>query len=318
MRSFDNSTLDDFRRCMRFGYYRHVRGWTHSDPSPPLVFGSAWHAAMDVVWPALCEGRTAGVVDAAFEAFMTEWVAEGGPDPIPVTRLKWWMPRVPQTARFMLEAYVAKRTKALSRLTIVRVEEPFAIDLGNGLVYTGRRDKMVRDDKGRTIVVEHKTTALGGKSGFQDKWLRSWSPKSQIDGYLYSAGLDYPKLNASLWIDASLVSPEHQHFEFVPISRHPDHLDSWLWGVRYLTALVNQHWEAVRPADGTHPQEGKPFMAAFPQSTGQCEQYNKLCPYHEICKMRANPEDLKTPPPGMVEKFWSPLSAEEQGRMIKK
>lgn len=321
MRAFDNSMLDDFRRCMRYGYYRHVRGWQGTEPSPPLLFGSSWHAAMDVVWSLLCSANGHAshphIVNRAFEAFMREWKAGGGPDPIPVARMKWWMPRVPQTARLMLEGYITKRAKALSKLTLVKAEEPFAVHLIGDIWYTGRRDKLVRDATGKHIIIEHKTTALGGKDGFQDKWKRGWSPKSQIDGYLYSAGLKYPRMNASLWIDGSLVHPEHNVFEFIPVSRASAHLDSWLWGVRYFASLVKQHWDAVRPEDGSRPFAKSEWMAAFPQSTGHCEQYNKLCVFHDVCKLRANPETMKDPPMGMTERFWDPLTPEEKEELTR-
>lgn len=313
MRAFDNSTLDDFRLCMRYGYYRHVRGWQYPEASPPLLFGHCWHAAMDVVWTRLC-GRTAeptAVVGQAHEAFMEEWKAGGGPDPIPVTHMKRWQPRLPAVAKLMLEGYVAKRAKALSKLTLVRAEEPFAVPLGDDLVYTGRRDKIVQDEKGKIIVVEHKTTTYGGKDGFRPVWKDSWSPKSQIDGYLYSVGVDYPKVNASLWIDAALVHMEHRAFDFIAISRQAAHLDGWLWGVRYFAAMVRQHWDAVRPADGSKPLAKEPYLPAFPQNTQSCTQYGRACTYLDVCKMRPNPEQMEAPPPGMVEKFWSPLSAAE-------
>ena len=72
--AYDNSTLHDFKVCMRMGYFKHVRKWTSASKSPALIFGSAWHSAMDVVWGGLTQGGVEfRVVDEAKSAFTATW-----------------------------------------------------------------------------------------------------------------------------------------------------------------------------------------------------------------------------------------------------
>lgn len=297
--TYDNTVLHDFKTCMRMGYYRHVRNWNVAEKSPALIFGSAWHAAMDVVWRAITEGGDDPTLEAQ-EAFQAAWIKEGGPAAIPVTHSKRWAPRLPGVGALMIEAYLAKRRNSLKGYYIVECEVPFAVKIMDGVEYVGRRDKLIRDKQGRHIVVDHKTTAMGSaKGGFRPIWKDTWSPKSQIDGYLFSAGAAYPKMNPSAWIDGALVHLTDRLFEFVAVSRATPQLDAWLWETRYWIGLVEQHKRAL-------PQPEPEFMAAFPKNDAACVQFNRTCPYLSVCKTCANPERMTTPPTGMVEKHWKP------------
>ena len=83
-RFFDNTQVSAHRDCSRLYYYRHVEHLRpDSDDAPPLVFGLAWHSAMDAVWPLLCGAKTLPdsleVVRAGFGAFMRVWQEMGFP-----------------------------------------------------------------------------------------------------------------------------------------------------------------------------------------------------------------------------------------------
>lgn len=310
MKHFDNTILSDFKRCMRYGYFKHVKGWQPEGTSPALIFGSAWHAAMDVVWEELAEGKNdneLAVARRAMDKFQEEWEAEGGPAQFTPLNLREWSPRIPQTAALMLENYIAKHRAALRHLTLIKAEELFAVPLDDGVHYVGRRDKLVRNTSGKHIIVEHKTTAWGTKSGFKAAWSTSWTGKSQIDGYLFSAGHKYPNLSLSVWIDAALVhTTEHKTFDFIPVVRTMAHLDAWLWETRYWVGTIRQHLAALAEAD-----TDAEFMAAFPRNTESCIQFNRRCPYFDTCVQHTNPEACTRVPLGMEVRHWSPGTPEE-------
>lgn len=303
MRStFDNSILSDFKKCMRLGYYRHVRGWQPAGMHTALVFGRAWHAAMDVVWRAACtpDGH---LQDDPFKAFLAEWYACGATYPIPQAAAKFWGARTPDVAKLMLEAYVKQRGKLLRTLTLVECEGRFRVPLHGGVNYVGRRDKVVRTEAGDLILVEHKTTALGSKNGFRDDWLESWHNKAQLDGYRFS----YPGLQA-VWVDAALVHPAVRRFEFIPVRQDHNRAQAWLWETRYWVDQVNEHWARLgQDEEGLgRGKTGHFFLPAFPKNDEACIQYNRLCPYFHTCKNVANPEAMRDPPRGMKVEFWEP------------
>lgn len=52
-RIYDNTRVAEFRTCPRKYYFRHIRHWKPSEDRRPLLFGGAWHAAMDAIWEKL-------------------------------------------------------------------------------------------------------------------------------------------------------------------------------------------------------------------------------------------------------------------------
>ncbi|MBU2249242.1 MAG: PD-(D/E)XK nuclease family protein, partial [Gammaproteobacteria bacterium] len=63
----DSSKLKDFKRCPRYFFYRHVLGWQSQTPNNHLVFGSAWHEAMEYL---LLNGYGDNSVIEAFDKFL--------------------------------------------------------------------------------------------------------------------------------------------------------------------------------------------------------------------------------------------------------
>src|SRR3990172_2669883 len=45
----DNSKMSDFKRCMRYGFFKHILGWKSPYPSIDLVFGASYHEGHEVL-----------------------------------------------------------------------------------------------------------------------------------------------------------------------------------------------------------------------------------------------------------------------------
>ena len=43
----DSSKLDDYERCPRAYFYRHILGWNIDFPAHDLIFGECWHRARE-------------------------------------------------------------------------------------------------------------------------------------------------------------------------------------------------------------------------------------------------------------------------------
>ena len=80
MRYYDNTRLSTHEICPRKFYFRHRRHLRPATLQAPLVFGSAWHSGMDVIWPGAKSDLTdAELAEAALFAFNKEWVKRGLP-----------------------------------------------------------------------------------------------------------------------------------------------------------------------------------------------------------------------------------------------
>lgn len=308
LRLYDNTRLSDFKRCPRYYYYRHIRNWVASGVGLPLVFGSAWHAAQEEIWPALVEGKMPQneVVERAYLAFLAEWQKEGLPWPLDLETEQEFAPRTPANALEMIHGYVEIRAKQMGDLEMVSVEKPFAVPLDPEdatLFYVGKIDKIIRvKSRKKYRAIEHKTTTAYSKgAGFRSSFVDSFSPNSQVDGYLYCLHMTFPDAVEGVWVDAALVhKTEHEVFKFIPVEKKLDQLDAWLWETRSWIDLVEAN---KKQAEGQHNHE---YMAAFPKNTNSCHDFNKSCQYIDLCKAWANPSN-KPLPLGFQEEVWDPL-----------
>lgn len=308
---FDNTRLSDFKRCPRYYFFRHVLDWVPNHKQLPLIFGSAWHKAMEFIWvyapAAVRDGTQKELADRAFEEFLLEWETLGMARELRPDEEKDLLPRTPNVARRMIQDYIKAREYVFKNpsLQLVAVEMPFVVPLDperDDEFYIGRIDKIARY-QGKLIGFEHKTTSMYAKSGgFRSGFIDAFSPNSQVDGYQYALHLLYPKEDrGGVWVDAALVHRAESGYMFIPVERQEQMLDSWLWATRYWISLLQENRKAladVRPNSN--------FMSAFPQRTEACHDFGRACAYLDACKAWPNPLG-KPMPINMKLEHWSPL-----------
>lgn len=314
-RFYDNTRVSDSRKCLRFFYFRHVRHWELEGFRAALAFGAAWHKGMDVIWEGLASGvqnlNVENLCNRALSAFEDEWERQGGIRMMEMsaedaTRLA---PRLPGTALEMFYEYVDARKELIQRhdFELVDIERPFAVPLhpdDDKLFYVGRLDKVFQL-KGNLFIGEHKTTtAYKRDGGFRQSFVDSFSPNSQIDGYLYASHVIYGRRMKSVWVDAALVHKDvHDAFKFIPIDRTTDQLDAWLWETVNQVEIIESHKRRLEELENP---EALPYLPAFPKNTNSCFDFGVACPYLTVCKMWSNPHG-KEMPAGFRESRWEPF-----------
>ncbi|KKM13996.1 hypothetical protein LCGC14_1710570 [marine sediment metagenome] len=308
---YDNTRISCHRKCARKFYWRHVRHFAPVSTRPALVFGSCWHKAMDAVWPAACSDHSLDnkeIVKLGAVAFMKEWTEEYKfplyNDMSAEERVDFGF-RHDETAYFMLQSYMEQRRSFMNKMELIEYEKPFAVPLDPAnpeLFYVGRLDKVVRWE-GRIWVIEHKTTASYRKSGyFAPTWIDSFSPNSQIDGYLHALTMLYGKEAKGILIDAALVHKTvHEGFMFIPIERHLNQLEAWLWEAVYQISIIDNDMKYVDSF------KTEAFFPAFPKNTGSCTEFNTQCSYLDLCKFIPNPSAKEETPQGFEVSKWEPF-----------
>ena len=328
LRLYDNTMLSDFRRCPRMWFYRHGLGWRPQTPSSALIFGNAWHNAMDVVWRLVCwekQRKDQLVVAEALKAFEACWEEMDGPLTIEQYEASGYAAargpvRTVETAHEMLIYYTRDRRSVLTDpdFKLLDIERPFAVPIDPAnpdLYYVGRLDKVARV-RGKLRIYEHKTTTLGsGSSGFQQRWIASFSPNTQVEGYLYAGSMLYGEPIKDVFVDGALVhASEHGMFRFVPVEKQWQTLDSWLWEAHYWIsqvesnkAAMKRHEEACDWAASNDPAASPPprYLAAWPKNTNVCTDFSG-CPYLDVCRVTSDPTQRALPPGFRVE-HWSPF-----------
>lgn len=320
---FDNSRINTFKVCPRKFLLEHVYGWRPDEKSIALTFGSAWHAASDVVWRAASENLSdrstiRSIVEEAHNAFILEWMKDGlaHPDELGPDELENLGARTPQVAKEMLHGYIEARKHIFSdpSFKLLAVELPFAVPLDpndESLFYVGRLDKIFEYRK-QVIVGEHKTSSSYKKGGpFRSDFVDSFDVSAQIDGYIYALRSQYRERAAGVWIDGALVhKTDHNGFMFIPQSRSDAQLDSWLWETHSYIDQIEGNKAAL--AERAH--DDTDYLAAFPRNTSSCLQYGR-CPMLDICRTTPNPAKLDGPPLGYNVNFWSPFSTIKLGQL---
>lgn len=307
----DNTMVSTYRECPRRFLFRHHRGWLHDGELPiDLVFGLGWHAAMEVVW----QGGTAA---QATNAFTKTWLENGMPEPTTTNYQRITEhndKKTPWVAMEMIDNYLKQRSAFIKDCTEVVVERPFAVPLGlthNGkkVFYIGRLDKVVKHRVQGRLVIEHKTTGSYAKEGgFRSDYIESFSPNSQVDGYIFSGNSLYSDGIKAVWVDAALCHKTvHDKFKFIPCDRQFAMLDDWLADTRYWVTRMLSDIDAYE--SGEH---------AFPKNTSSCWSYGRACSYKPLCRFVANVQKREgniLPNEYKVE-FWQPFDVLKVNKIL--
>lgn len=319
-RFYDNTKLSSFGGCPRRYLLRHHEGWNVSGGMPAAPgYGICWHAAMDAVWnPEYKDLPDMGLVKKGFQSFMASWEEMELPDQTDVTSGEWKRMadrgRVPDNAAEMLLNYVSKRRSFLRQHEVLSIEQPFVVPLHSDVddvMYCGRLDKVIRKKNGKVWIVDHKTSSSYSKtSDFQESFTETFSPDSQIDGYLYAGHMLFGENFEGVWIDAALVwKTRADVFGLIPVRRDFDHLDAWLMETRQKIESIESHVAVLDEYLYQHPEkEDMPtWLPSFPKNAPMaCYEWNNPCMFHDICKVHSNPLKIERPDYFIIDK-WSPF-----------
>ena len=301
---YDNTRISSYRECPRAFFFRHIKMWSPDGTAIALVNGLAWHDAMDIVWKGISEGKMSQdeVYKTALAAYVTSWIEGGYPAPehMSMEDIERFYPRGPAVAAEVLMNYILQRSAFIKDGELIDVEKPFAVPLydhTNKVIYIGRLDKVFNSRPDGLRVIEHKSTSMYGiKTGFQPRYIDSFSPNSQVDGYTHAAHMLYDSLRG-IYVDVALFHKKvHDKFKFIPIDRSVELLEGWLHDTR--------NWVERIEADKAAYKEGG-LLASFPKNTSACGNWSG-CVYLDICRYKADP-DIDEVPPGFVRNEWNPF-----------
>lgn len=307
-RYIDNTKISDYRTCPRYYYYRHIRHWRPARASIALINGSAWHEAMNTIWAVAGNKEVSDqqLLRLAYESYVAYWVSQGlpHPDEMSVEQIEAITPRGPFIAKEVLHNYIRLRRDFISQCEILDIERPFAIPLIHegetvALYYVGRLDKVFKHPQYGKLIGEHKTTSWYATKGiFRQEWVESFSPNSQIDGYLFSAHAIYGEIRG-VWIDGALMHKKvFDGIKFIPIDRQFEMIDSWLAETFYWIGKMNDDTKALA--------ETSDLGRSFAKNTGSCGNFGG-CPYRDICRFYSDPHRLGAPPDGFKVEEWNPF-----------
>lgn len=282
----DHSTLSTFATCEEKGRLAYVEHLRPLETGKPLIFGSAFHAAVAAIY-------SGGSQKDAHAAFLNE-VRAAGPDTLPLSADSEEKRSV-ERGLYLIDAYIEKWTpQDINWEDVLRpdtgepyVEMGFAVYLmdwqGTPVIYVGAADRIRRNRvDGQLYNWETKTT--GSAVSY---YVQQTRPNHQITGYKWACQ-EFLKLNiAGTILDVIHVSDRkiggkfpngidiEKDFARVETRRSSTDVEEFLYDTRHLTtrylelqAAGLRRWHRNAPA--------------------ACYMYGG-CHFRDICNSNLNP-----------------------------
>lgn len=284
----DSSKLSDYLDCPRMYWFRHILGWESDRVNNHLLFGSAWHEAMETL---LLEGYSEESVMNAFDKFLTLYRAE-----LPDDTDELFDPKTPANALKALMHYIDEYRNDNFEVLYTEIGGRVSIDGKRSIAF--KMDSICRNEQG-IFSLEHKTK--GGS--FSRVWTDQWPLSIQIGTYSHVLHCLFPNepvrgviMNGVGFLKTKL------DFKRVPVFRSPEHLQSWLFHVNLYFDQIENELDILEDC-----QTDEPIMRAFPMNPNSCTKYFG-CAFFDFCNAWPNPlAHADEVPLGMVTRFWNPL-----------
>jgi len=300
----DSTKLRCFMTCPRLYLYEYIFGWQPTEPDVHLVFGIAWHLAMEHL---LLHGYGANSVAEAYQLFLARYREDFSDPDLDEVRA----PKTPEIAFGTLVEYSAYYGRDNFEVLDTEIAGSVPIQVG----HDGERrvhfrvDAIVKDKLG-VWVMDHKTAGKIDK-----RWRNSWATNCQVGTYTHAVNSMYggdPIVKGFLvnGVEIKRATKKQQaegreiggEFERLPIMKQPDMMQVWLWETNQLVDSLEFETEILLEECSKSDQ----ILKAFPRNTESCTKYSG-CPFVDYCAGWPNPlRKAKSPPPGLKVDYWDP------------
>ena len=307
----DSTKVISFMTCPRMYFYEYVLGWRPEIPSNHLVFGSAWHKAMEVL---LEKGYTAEVVMEAYQAFLQEYRKTFPPDTDEL-----FHPKTPDNALIVLAKYAQNYARDLKDVEVLHIEVGGRVGINDDQSLYFKMDTICRGPRG-IFSLEHKT------AGSFYLWDQQWPLSIQVGTYTHVLYCMYPEADVAGVIMNGVMfgktkkpweelhahgnnkkyKPPYDFHRFDAFRSRPQ-MHNWLWTVQYWLDQIEANFEWLQDCS---PDD--PILTAFPMNSTNCTKYNG-CPWQDFCNAWQNPlARCEQPPLGYIVEHWDPRAEEVQ------
>ena len=305
-RILDSTKLQSFLTCERQFFWEHVLGWKPEQISNHLIFGQAFHHALESL---IRGGLTDEALTEGYERFLAHYRMAGFSEDTDAI----YYPKTPARALEALIAYVQRYASDAEKYEVLHTEVSGGVGIGEGRHLHFRWDTVLRErDTGLVVSQEHKT----GSSTWN--WAMQWALKLQIDNYTFGLHRLYdPKevkgveVNGIFFLkNSGARGGKTIDFMRVPCYRTIDRMHAWYWTLHDTIDRLEFEFERLATC-----QVSETVMMAFPMRTESCAKYTG-CPYHDLCCTWANPlAQLTRIPPGFIIEHWDPRTLEARERI---
>lgn len=301
-RSVDSTKLKEFMRCPRRFFYRYVLGWQleAAQESLHLVFGQAWHLAMEHMLKGLAEqgGYNAKLVIEAYELLRDCYYASFSPE----QEEAFNSPKNPANALQALTDYAQRFAADHRDFKVLHTEIAGTVPVGDDRQMVYKIDAIIQDLVTNLVaVLEHKTSQQ-----LTHNWSDQWILSPQVGTYCHALYCLKPSEQVyGARVNGTFLRKKGNDFMRVPVRQTPEMMQRWLEMVNHYFDNIEFNFEQL-----CEETPEKDIMQSFPMNTEACMDWGKTCPYHDFCVSWNNPlrranEEL---PGGFEVRHWDPLA----------
>lgn len=291
----DSTKLQSYAACPRQYFFEYVLGWRLDRASNHLVFGQAWHSALEYLYK---NGLTLGNIPSAFDAFLEIYRAEW-----PESTDDWFGGKTPEAALQGLVEYTERWASDVYDYKVLATEVYDRLPLTQDQNIVVKLDAVLQDNRtGLATILEHKTASSGGQF-----WARQWHLSIQIGAYISACNFFYNQEETPCIIDGTIFLRTKRDFQRERVQRSTESLRNWYNTVSHLINGIEDNF-ALLAEEGEHSGA----QVSFPQNPVSCGSYGG-CQFYDLCLGGINPIRLAQegqPPIGYKQYWWNPLEGE--------
>lgn len=289
----DPSKLSCYMECPRKYFYSHVLGWKSETINNHLVFGLAWHEAMEHILRSYYSEESVEEAQILFyESYRRQLSDETD---------GMFAPKDPSTALASIRAYWNRYKNESSRFTVLFTEIAGQVLISPENVLHFKIDA-IRQDKetGKIHVLDHKTSQRR-----MNYWSESYSLSTQMLTYIHALYCLYEhKLVQGARVRCSFFyKSKPTEFDEAVVEKNERQMLAWLTSVSHWYNSLRTDMEFLLTEDDSKEE----VMSAFPMNEKSCFLYGRQCEFFDFCCAWSNPlARCEEPPLGFQVEWWDP------------
>lgn len=288
----DSTKLQCYQACPRQYFFEYVLGWRADRQSNHLVFGQAWHSALEHIYK---NGMKPESIYDGFQEFLKVYRQE-----FPDNTDEWFGGKSPAAALQGLIEYANQNVEDVYRYKVLATEVSDNLPITEQDSIVVKLDAVLQNvDTGRITIMEHKTGSAAGQW-----WARQWHLSLQVGAYIAACNHFYEVEDTPCIVDGTFFLKTKRTFQRELVMRSQESLLNWANTVLSLINRIERDFEILADEDGESCRTQK----SFPQNPGACSNYGG-CQFHDLCTCVANPVEAAANgrmPGGFKEYWWEP------------
>ena len=304
----DSTKATCFITCPRKFFFEYVLGWKPDYPSNHLIFGSSVHLALEHL---LIYGYDVKTVLEAYDIFLTDYRKTYGPETDDL-----YTPKTPENFFHVLMAYARTWCADHETYEVLYTEIGGSVSIGEDREIFFKMDSVLKNrSTGKYLSLDHKTASsfynwsdqfhLSLQTGTYTHVLNCLVSSDEVYGVVYN-GIQIAKSIKGweqLRNDKPLTVKSPIDFMRVPIQKNKDQMMDWLVLINRIYEDIESEFEELFNSSTKDDR----IMKCFPKRPVACNNYGRLCDYHDFCLSWQNPlKRVGEAPIGFIESHWDP------------